>query len=143
MEFNFNDFETNYEKIKAMLEKNRKEKRKEKLSKEEISKIRKECWADRKKRQLQSEITKMRWSTGELNPEMIYHKDYYLRQYQLTDLETGEVIVYDGLKACYTAMGYASNGGIMKQSRYPFNIHNRERTKNYSLKIIKNKGDLK
>ena len=135
----FNDFQSNYEKIKAMLEKNKK---KEKMSKEEISKIRKEQWTDEKK-EAQSKIAKLRWAMGDLNHDLIYHKDYYLRQYQLTDLETGEVIVYDGLKACYTAMGYASNGGIMKQPGYPFNIHNRERTKNYSLQIIKNKGDLK
>ena len=135
----FNDFQENYEKIKAMLEKNKK---KEKMSKEEISKIRKEQWTDEKK-EAQSKIAKLRWAMGDLNHDLIYHKDYYLRQYQLTDLETGEVTVYDGLKACYTAMGYASNGGIMKQPGYPFNIHNRERTKNYSLQIIKNKGDLK
>ena len=134
----FNDFQSNYEKIKAMLEKNKK---KEKMSKEEISKIRKEQWTDEKK-EAQSKIAKLRWAMGDLNHDLIYHKDYYLRQYQLTDLETGEVIVYDGLKACYTAMGYASNGGIMKQPGYPFNIHNRERTKNYSLKIIKNGGKI-
>ena len=124
----FNDFQANYEKIKAMLEKNKK---KEKMSKEEISKIRKEQWTDEKK-EAQSKIAKLRWAMGDLNHDLIYHKDYYLRQYQLTDLETGEVIVYDGLKACYTAMGYASNGGIMKQPGYPFNIHNRERTKNFT-----------
>ena len=135
----FNDFQANYEKIKAMLGKNKK---KEKMSKEEISKIRNQQWTDEKK-EAQSKIAKLRWAMGDLNHDLIYHKDYYLRQYQLTDLETGEVTVYDGLKACYTAMGYASNGGIMKQPGYPFNIHNRERTKNYSLQIIKNKGDLK
>ena len=83
----FNDFQANYEKIKAMLEKNKK---KEKMSKEEISKIRKEQWTDEKK-EAQSKIAKLRWAMGDLNQDLIYHKDYYLRQYQLTDLETGEV----------------------------------------------------
>ena len=36
MEFNFNDFQSNYEKVKAMLEKNKKQKTKEKMSKEEL-----------------------------------------------------------------------------------------------------------
>ena len=141
MEFNFNDFQSNYEKVKAMLEKNKKEKRKEKMSKEELSKIRKEQWTDEKK-EAQSRVAKLRWAIGDLNEKIIYHKDYYSRQYQLTDLETNEVIIYNGLKACYTALGYASNGGIMKQAGYPLNIHNRERTKFYSLQIIKNGGDL-
>ena len=145
MEFNFNDFEANYEKIKAMLEKNRKKPLK--IGSEEYKKQRsemsKKIWADKEKRQRQSEIAKQRWAKGEISHEMIYHKDYYFIQYKLTDLETKEITVYNGLKAFYTALGYASNGGITKQKGYPSNIHNRERTKNYSLEIIKNKGDLK
>ena len=145
MEFSFNDFKANYEKIKAMLEKNRK--KPFKIGSEEYKKQRsemsKKIWADKEKRQRQSELVKQRWAKGEINPEMIYHKDYYFTQYKLTDLETKEITVYNGLKEFYTALGYASNGGLMKQSGWPFNIHNRERTKNYSLEIIKNKGDLK
>ena len=146
MEFNFNDFfEANYEKIKAMLKKNRK--KPFKIGSEEYKKQRsemsKKIWADKEKRQRQSELVKQRWAKGEINPEMIYHKNYYFTQYKLTDLETKEITVYNGLKEFYTALGYASNGGLMKQSGWPNNIHNRERTKNYSLEIIKNKGDLK
>ena len=145
MEFSFNDFKENYEKIKAMLEKNRK--KPFKIGSEEYKKQRsemsKKIWADKEKRQRQSELVKQRWAKGEISPEMIYHKDYYFIQYKLTDLETKEITVYNGLKAFYTALGYASNGGLMKQSGWPNNIHNRERTKNYSLEIIKNKGDLK
>ena len=103
----------------------------------------KKIWAKKEKRQRQSELVKQRWAKGEINPEMIYHKNYYFTQYKLTDLETKEITVYNGLKEFYTALGYASNGGLMKQPGWPNNIHNRERTKNYSLEIIKNKGDLK
>ena len=135
----FNDFQANYEKIKAMLEKNKK---KEKMSKEEISKIRKEQWTDEKK-EAQSKIAKLRWAMGDLNHDLIYHKDYYTTQYKLIDIETGETIIYNGSPACYTALGYASNGGMTKQPEWPNRVHNRSRSKIYKVEIIKNKGDLK